>query len=196
MGHNFQSQGLQWKEETYPPFHLVLDAQCFKPSIVSRVLCSVEPVDDHVKFNQHFSYFLLDSFEHKMFYFVFKENKTGGRGRVVCCREEAKTQPYEWGHHQWLSCWFCWKARKGPLPHSHWLANNTPKPITNHNEKLLPKTSDSPKSQRFAHSGGSLWDECVNSSRGSTSREKKGLAKLKVTTPAQQLRRLYKICEW
>jgi hypothetical protein len=83
------------KEETYPPFHLVLDARCFKPSIVSRVLCSVEPVDDHVKFTQHFSYSLLDSFEHKMFYFVFKENKTGGRGRVVCCREEAKTQPYE-----------------------------------------------------------------------------------------------------
>jgi hypothetical protein len=36
----------------------------------------------------------------------------------------------------------------------------------------------------------------VNSSRGSTSREKKAFAKLKVTTPAQQLRRLYKICEW
>ncbi len=32
----------------------------------------------------------------------------------------------------------------------------------------------------------------MNSSRGSTSREKKAFAKLKVTTPAQQLSRLYK----
>ncbi len=69
---------------------------------------------------------------------------------VVCCREESKSQPYEWGHHQWLSCWFSGKAHIAPLPHSHWLANNTPKPITGIAMKnLLPKSSNSPKSQRL-----------------------------------------------
>jgi hypothetical protein len=159
---DFLSQDLQWKEETYPPFCPELDALCL-PSIVSRALYLVEPMDwlstfvmqsiSRCKCNwsrEIHPALLLIWFFWPQTVFVFKENKRWRRETVVCCREESKSQPYEWGRHQWPSCWFSGKAHIAPLPHSHWLANNTPKPITGIAMKnLLPKSSNSPKSQRL-----------------------------------------------